>query len=153
MVIRILIVKEPAGFLFRNPGLMRVPTEQALRGGESDCRNRTLHQLFLMINFGERAGSGIPIICQGWETDGGHLHLFDSFEPYDQTMLEMSWGRMTGKVFALLTTTPTLTIRELAARLGTSESTIDRTIRKLRQAGKLKRIGSAKGGHCEVLDD
>ncbi len=120
----ILIVKEPAGFLFRNPGLMRVPTEQALRGGESDCRNRTLHQLFLMINLGERAGSGIPKIRQGWETDGGHLHLFDSFEPYDQTRLEMSWGKMTGKmtgkVFGLLTTTPNLTIRELAAHLGTS---------------------------------
>ncbi len=114
-----------------------------------------------MINLGERAGSGIPKIRQGWETDGGRLHLFDSFEPYDQTRREMSWGKMTAKmtgkmtekVFALLTTTPILTIRELAARLGTSESTIDRTIRKLRQAGKLKRIGPAKGGHWEVLDD
>ena len=118
-----------------------------------------------MINLGERAGSGIPKIRQGWETDGGRLHLFDTFEPYDQTRLEMSWGRMTGKVtdkmtgkmtgkvFALLTTTPTLTIRELAALLGTSESTIDRTIRKLRQAGKLKRIGPAKGGYWEVLED
>ncbi len=77
-----------------------------------------------MINLGERAGSGIPKIRQGWETDGGHLHLFDSFEPYDQTRLEMSWGKitgkMTGKVFGLLTTTPILTIRELAAHLGTS---------------------------------
>ena len=41
-------IKDPAGFLFRNPGLMRVPAELALQGGESDCRNRTLHQLFLI---------------------------------------------------------------------------------------------------------
>jgi predicted HTH transcriptional regulator len=40
----ILVVKDPAGFVFRNPGVMRVPAEQALRGGESDCRNRTLHK-------------------------------------------------------------------------------------------------------------
>jgi predicted HTH transcriptional regulator len=40
----ILVVKDPAGFVFRNPGGMRVPAEQALRGGESDCRNRTLHK-------------------------------------------------------------------------------------------------------------
>jgi predicted HTH transcriptional regulator len=39
----ILVVKDPAGFLFRNPGLMRVPAKRALQGGESDCRNRTLH--------------------------------------------------------------------------------------------------------------
>jgi ATP-dependent DNA helicase RecG len=62
---------------------MRVPTEQALRGGESDCRNQTLHQLFLMINLGERAGSGLPKIRQGWEGHGGNLRLFDAFEPYD----------------------------------------------------------------------
>lgn len=90
----ILVVKDPDGFVFRNPGLMRVPVEQALQGGESDCRNRTLHQLFLMINLGERAGSGLPKIRQGWEEAGGRLNLFDSFEPYDQTRLEMSWGTM-----------------------------------------------------------
>ncbi|MCI5126773.1 MAG: HTH domain-containing protein, partial [Candidatus Electrothrix sp. AR5] len=87
----ILIKKNSEGFLFRNPGLMRVPTEQALQGGESDCRNQTLHQLFLMINLGERAGSGLPKIRQGWENNGGILHLSDAFEPYDQTRLEMLW--------------------------------------------------------------
>jgi len=38
----ILVIKDPQGFRFRNPGLLRVPVEQALRGGESDCRNQTL---------------------------------------------------------------------------------------------------------------
>jgi predicted HTH transcriptional regulator len=68
--VSILVIKDPAGFVFRNPGMMRVPPEQALRGGESDCRNRTLHQMFLMINLGERAGSGLPKIRQGWEVEG-----------------------------------------------------------------------------------
>lgn len=42
----VLVMKSPAGFGFRNPGLMRVPVDQALQGGASDCRNRTLHQIF-----------------------------------------------------------------------------------------------------------
>jgi predicted HTH transcriptional regulator len=42
----ILVVKQASGFVFRNPGMMRVPIAQALHGGASDCRNRTLHQLF-----------------------------------------------------------------------------------------------------------
>lgn len=88
----ILVVKDPSGFLFRNPGLMRVPVEQALRGGESDCRNRTLHQMFLMINLGERAGSGLVKIRQGCESAGGTLRIHDAFGPYDQTRLEMLWG-------------------------------------------------------------
>ena len=145
----ILVIKDPAGFVFRNPGMMRVPAEQALRGGESDCRNRTLHQMFLMINLGERVGSGLPKIRQGWEIEGGTIRLFDSFEPYDQTRLEMTWGAMKddggitpGKtpemILELLVTTPTLTIPEIAIRLEKSGSAIERAIRKLRESGRLK---------------
>jgi predicted HTH transcriptional regulator len=169
----ILITKDPQGFLFRNPGLMRVPTEQALRGGESDCRNQTLHQLFLMINLGERAGSGLPKIRQGWESNGGTLCLFDTFTPYDQTRLEMFWkesegeksktpgkgwenagetpGKTTAKILQFLASTPTMTIPELADLVNRSESAVERAIRKLRQTKKLKRIGPAKGGYWQVL--
>jgi predicted HTH transcriptional regulator len=160
----ILVIKDPAGFVFRNPGMMRVPPEQALRGGESDCRNRTLHQMFLMINLGERAGSGLPKIRQGWEIEGGTIRLFDSFEPYDQTRLEMTWGRMadetgkmtgkmTGKVFDLLVSNNALTVSELAAKLEKSESTIERAIRELCKLERLRRVGSRKSGHWEILDD
>ena len=42
----ILVVKRPDLFGFRNPGLMRVPLELALAGGNSDCRNRRLQTMF-----------------------------------------------------------------------------------------------------------
>ena len=61
----ILVIKRPDLFGFRNPGLMRVPPDIAIKGGESDCRNRRVHQMFLMIGAGERAGSGIPKIISG----------------------------------------------------------------------------------------
>jgi hypothetical protein len=57
--------------------------------------------MFLMINLGEKAGSGLPEIYQGWVTNGGTLQLFDFFEPYNQTRLEMSWqglGETSGKI-------------------------------------------------------
>lgn len=113
-----------------------------------------------MINLGERAGSGLPKIRQGWEAAGGTLHLFDSFEPYDQTRLEMVWGDMavetgkvTGKVFDLLASNPSLTIPELAAALGKSESTIERAIRDLRKVGQIERVGSRKDGYWKLVDD
>jgi len=56
------IVKSSKGFEFRNPGLMRIPPEIALEGGESDCRNRILHSMFLLLGLGERAGSGVAKI-------------------------------------------------------------------------------------------
>lgn len=52
----VLVVKRPNMFGFRNPGGLRLPVEQVIRGGESDCRNRTLHQMFLLIGLGERGG-------------------------------------------------------------------------------------------------
>jgi ATP-dependent DNA helicase RecG len=87
----ILVVKRPDLFGFRNPGLMRVPPEIAIKGGESDCRNRRVHQMFLMIGAGERAGSGIPKIISGWQWANWRTpKLYEKSEPSEQTLLELS---------------------------------------------------------------
>jgi len=62
----VLVVKRPDMFGFRNPGLMRIPVEVALHGGEPDCRNRTLHKMFRFVGVGEQAGTGISKILHGW---------------------------------------------------------------------------------------
>ncbi|MES2204704.1 MAG: RNA-binding domain-containing protein, partial [Pseudomonadota bacterium] len=64
----VLVVKKRDTFIFRNPGGMRVPVAQAQQGGESDCRNSILHDLFLKIGLGEKAGSGVPKIYNGWKS-------------------------------------------------------------------------------------
>ncbi len=86
----VLVVKRPDMFGFRNPGLMRVPPGIAIRGGEHDCRNRTLHKMFRLVGVGEQVGSGIPKIYTGWA--GQHWRapaLYESQEPYSQTLLEL----------------------------------------------------------------
>jgi ATP-dependent DNA helicase RecG len=86
----VLIVKRPDMFGFKNPGLMRVPLEHALKGGESDGRNRTLQQMFLLIGAGERAGSGVPKIHQGWRDQHWRPpSLYEKAEPSEQTLLEL----------------------------------------------------------------
>jgi ATP-dependent DNA helicase RecG len=62
----VLVIKQPTGFIFRNPGVLRVPAAVALQGGATDCRNRILQRMFLMIGLGERAGSGMAKIQRGW---------------------------------------------------------------------------------------
>ena len=87
----ILVVRRPDLFGFRNPGLMRIPPEIAVKGGESDCRNRRMHQMFLMIGAGERAGSGIPKIISGWKRANWRTpKLYEKTEPSEQTLLELS---------------------------------------------------------------
>ena len=86
----VLVVRRPDMFGFRNPGGMRIPPEQAIRGGESDGRNRTLQQMFLLIGAGERAGSGVPKIHKGWrEQHWRSPTLHECLEPSEQTLLEL----------------------------------------------------------------
>jgi len=78
--------------------------------------------------------------------------------------LEMTWGAMQDDggatlektpelILDLLATTSTLTIPEIAIRLEKSGNAIERAIRKLRESGRLRRIGLAKTGYWEVLND
>ncbi len=86
----VLVVKRPDMFGFRNPGLMRIPVEIALQGGEPDCRNRTLHKIFRLIGVGEQAGTGIPKILRGWQSQHWNPPKFyERVEPYNQTVLEL----------------------------------------------------------------
>jgi ATP-dependent DNA helicase RecG len=86
----VLVVKRPDMFGFRNPGLMRIPVEVALHGGEPDCRNRNLHKMFRFVGVGEQAGTGIPRILQGWHSQHWNPpKLYESSTPYNQTLLEL----------------------------------------------------------------
>lgn len=62
-------------------------------------------------------------------------------------------GKTSGKILQHLRANPRLTIPELAAVIGVTGRTIERNLQKLQHAGVLKRIGPAKGGYWEVVDD
>lgn len=80
----------PDMFGFRNPGLMRIPLEDVIAGGNTDCRNRLLHQMFLLIGLGERAGSGMPKIFSGWRSATWRPPKLWEKESLPQTLLELS---------------------------------------------------------------
>ena len=85
----VLVVKRPDMFGFRNPGLMRVPPEQAVVGGNSDCRNRRLQTMFQLVGYGDHAGSGVPKIYSNWA--GQHWRrpsLYQITQP-EQTLMEL----------------------------------------------------------------
>lgn len=66
----IVVEKGEKYFKFANPGTMRVPVEQAFKGGKSDPRNPLLHRMFSYLGFGERAGSGLSMINSVWKEKG-----------------------------------------------------------------------------------
>jgi ATP-dependent DNA helicase RecG len=65
-------------------------------------------------------------------------------------------GKTTGKthdvVLALLAGEPSLSIPEVAQRIGKGPRATERIIRKLRETGRLERLGAAKGGSWKVIE-
>lgn len=62
----IVIEKYPDRFEFSNPGSLLISMAQLRQGGISECRNKSLQRMFQMMGVGEKAGSGIDKIHQGW---------------------------------------------------------------------------------------
>ncbi|EIJ0963978.1 putative DNA binding domain-containing protein [Vibrio parahaemolyticus] len=91
----IIIVKRPDMFGFLNPGLMRIPPEQAMIGGDSDCRNAAIHDIFRMVGLSERMGSGVNQIFSNWSTQHWQKpKLYENTterngEIFEQTVLEL----------------------------------------------------------------
>jgi ATP-dependent DNA helicase RecG len=51
---------------FSNPGTLLVSHEQILKGGVSECRNKSLQKMFQMMGAGDKAGSGVDKIRRSW---------------------------------------------------------------------------------------
>ncbi|MHB8347977.1 MAG: ATP-binding protein [Acidiferrobacterales bacterium] len=64
----VVVERYPDRFMFENPGTLLVSLEQFRRGGVSECRNKSLQKMFLMIGGGEQAGSGVDKIRAGWRS-------------------------------------------------------------------------------------
>ena len=62
----IVIQKSEDGYKFSNPGCVRISISEAINGGISDPRNGIMLKMFSLIEFGERAGSGLCGISTVW---------------------------------------------------------------------------------------
>ena len=60
------IVKKEDGFLFSNPGNLKLPIHDIYEGGNSVARNPRIQTMFRMIGAGDNIGSGFPTILSAW---------------------------------------------------------------------------------------
>ena len=76
----LVVQKKVDGFVFSNPGSMRVAKRVAVEGGVSDPRNGVMLKIFSLVDYGERAGSGLSSIMFVWE------HVFHAAAKIEEEM-------------------------------------------------------------------
>ena len=86
----VVIEKFRERFEFSNPGSLLLSFEQVVRGGVSECRNKSLQLMFQMIGGGEKAGSGIDKIRQGWASQKWRVPTIQSTTQPDRVRLILS---------------------------------------------------------------
>lgn len=164
----VVIERYPDHLYFSNPGTMLISVEEFFEGGHSICRNRILQKMFIVFGRGERLGSGADIIRQGWKENGWpdpelHEHYGANTDRVELTLRlgvvsapntgskETSKERNAQRVKELMKEDKHITIKQMAQRLGISDSGVEKILRKLRRDGDVLRKGGRFGGEWIVL--
>lgn len=100
----LVVQKSADGYKLSNPGSVRISISEAIDGGISDPRNGIMLKIFSLIDFGERAGSGLNEVCTVWEKV---YHTPATLEEshkngVDRTILTLSTGGNEQDVEAML---------------------------------------------------
>ena len=111
----VVIERYPHRVELSNPGSLLVSFEQMMQGGISECRNKSLQLMFQQIGGGEKAGSGIDKIRQGWASQKWRW-------PHVQTRSQPDRVKLTMPMLSLL---PDDSVERLRRALGTKFTSLD----------------------------
>ena len=158
--------------IITNPGGLPsgLPPEEF--GTRSVARNPLIASLLHRIDYIEKIGTGINRIRQAVAEHGGtelDLHYNDFFTVTFRAKVAMvsdgEIGREIGgeiggeielterqrEVLDLIRSTPTLSVKVLADRLGINPSAVEKHLQALKKKGVLRRVGGTRG-HWQVLE-
>lgn len=151
-----------------NPGGFPSEMDKSKLGKASVRRNEVIADIFARMHKVERIGSGFQRIRESLneaklpfpsiESDSFFIITFQR-PPYSLKMKDSGLGEKLGvklginesKIIDLLKIDPHTTNIELAKKLNLSTTTIDNNIARLKNKNFLKRLGSRKSGHWEIV--
>ena len=152
-------------------------TLEKMVGGYSDCRNKAVAAAFAYMNLIENWGSGVKRYIDAIKGAGlrepefivwpnavrvnvyRHKEVPTAVAPNEPNREPNEPNRepnepnggLSAKVLGLLSETAEITIDDLARTCGVSRETVKRTLKSLKEAGRIRRVGRTRG-HWEVLD-
>ena len=156
------------------PGPDRSIRMADLRAGKAVSRryrNRRIGDFLKELDLTEGRSTGISKVLKVMKENGSPPPEFDTDDDRSYFLVRLpahpkaEWnqstrtdtkgktsGKTSGKIIELILQNASITIPEMASKIGITERSIERNIRKLQTEGKLKRIGPAKGGHWVVKE-
>ena len=168
--------------LLSNPGTMLISMEEYYEGGHSVCRNPVIQKMFVFLGIGEKGGTGADVIVKGWKDNGWSIPTVEekSYPDRIETCLKLEKNingttetstittETTTKTPSVTTETPAdtpetiikiisnnpkVTAKEIATVCGITEDGVAYHIKKLKQRGRLIRIGGSRnGGEWKVVE-
>ena len=159
-----------------NPGTMLISMEEYYEGGHSICRNPVIQKMFVFLGIGEKGGTGADVIAKGWKNNGWSsptveeksnpdrietcLKLEKGTNPTTETTTETtvftesskdSSVNTTETILKMIRNNPRITTREIASACGMTEDGAAYHIKKLKQRGRITRVGGTRyGGEWKV---
>ncbi len=137
-----------------NPG--KLPAEIAVddlkRKHPSVPRNKYIADIFFKAGYIEAWGRGIQKIIAGFVEAGHPEPTFEELAGGIQVTLYKSSEKSSEKSLDLIKKNPKISASEIAKKLDLTQRAVEKILAKLKKEGKIKRIGSAKGGHWQVVN-
>ena len=167
----IVIDKDFSKITISNPGTFRISIEDAIAGGVSDTRNARIFNMFSLINVGERSGSGLCDIYSTWEENGFAKPVIQELSDPARVVLTLETVSVSDEarnearneartqelsereiqMLDIIASMPTVSAAMLSEQLKISRSTVDRTIKGLKEKEYLRHEGSTKKGTWKIL--
>ena len=154
-----------------NPGTMLVSMEEYYEGGHSVCRNPIIQKMFVFLGIGEKGGTGADVIAKGWRDNGWSIPTVeeknnpDRIETYlslvnhaniateTSTVTTETSSNTTETIIDSIRNNPKITTKDIAAVCGITEDGVSYHIKKLKQMGKILRVGGSRnGGEWKVVE-
>jgi len=140
-----------------NPGGLPSGLEAKEFGTKSVVRNPIIASLLNRADYIEQIGTGINRIKNSVKERGqGSVEFYyNNFFAVTFTRTKKVTKKVTEnqkKILDNIKENPNITTQELSKKVGISDRKIKDNIKKLKENNLLKRIGSPKGGHWEVID-
>jgi len=146
-------------------GLFEGMTQDEFYSGLSLPRNKELMRIFKDLEMVEQLGSGVPRILKSYSKE-----IFTFSNSFIRTTLPISESvcvedlkttrqessvkgsvKSSVKIIDLINQNKNITIPEMAKSIGISTRATEKQIAKLKEQGKIRRIGADKGGHWKAL--